>query len=100
VAEGRDLSNTGLSVPEQDHTFRQLVLYKKNFGWVACWKLKSEVLESIWLMASVSWGEGEKVTVDEDLNEWGTRDTALLNYTLTFALELRTTKETTARVTE
>jgi hypothetical protein len=36
---------------------RQLVLYEKDFGWMAFWELNPEVLGSLWLMASATWGK-------------------------------------------
>jgi hypothetical protein len=32
---------------ESDDPIRQLVLYEKNFGWIAVWELNSEVLAGI-----------------------------------------------------
>jgi hypothetical protein len=48
-----------------DYPVRQLVLYKKDFGWTAFSELNTEVLGSIWLMASAAlkWG----ITLAESL---------------------------------
>jgi hypothetical protein len=37
-------------------TIRKLVLYERNFGWMDVWKLNSEGLVLLWLMAYVTWG--------------------------------------------
>jgi hypothetical protein len=44
VAEGSDLSNKGFLLLVEDYPVRQLVLYEKDFGWVAFWELNPEVL--------------------------------------------------------
>jgi hypothetical protein len=36
----------------------QLVLYEEDFGWMAFRELNPEVLGSLWLMASATWGGG------------------------------------------
>jgi hypothetical protein len=40
-----------------DYPVRQLVLYEKDFDWMAFWEFKPEVLELLWLMASATWNE-------------------------------------------
>jgi hypothetical protein len=40
-----------------DYSIRQLVLYEKDFGWMAFWELNPEVLGSLWPMASATWGQ-------------------------------------------
>jgi hypothetical protein len=39
---------------------RQLILYEIDFGWIALWELNSEVLGSLWLMASAT-SEGNHI---------------------------------------
>jgi hypothetical protein len=39
-----------------DYPIRKLVLYEKDFDWTAFWELNPEVLVSLWLMASATWG--------------------------------------------
>jgi hypothetical protein len=41
-----------------DDPIRKLVLYQKDFGWMAFLDLDPEVLGSLWLMASATWGGG------------------------------------------
>jgi hypothetical protein len=41
-------------------SIRQLVLYERNFGWMDVWDLNPQVLGSLWLMASATWGGGGK----------------------------------------
>jgi hypothetical protein len=41
-----------------DCSLRQLVLYEKDFGWMAFWELDPEVLKSLWLKATLT-EEGE-----------------------------------------
>jgi hypothetical protein len=55
---------------------------KKDFGWMALWALNLEILGSLWLMASTTWGE---ITSAEGLHNWGRRAVPLLNYILAFA---------------
>jgi hypothetical protein len=57
---------------------------------MALWGLNPEVLWSLWLMASATWG---KITSAEGLNDWGKRAVPLLNYTLAFTLQLRKSTE-------
>jgi hypothetical protein len=52
----KTFSNKGLLVLV-DYPFRQLVLYEKDFGWMALWELNPEVLGSLWPMASATWDE-------------------------------------------
>jgi hypothetical protein len=47
VAEGLDFSNKGLLLLVGNYPMRQLVLYEKNFGWMAFWELNPEVLGSL-----------------------------------------------------
>jgi hypothetical protein len=63
---------------------------KRNFGWMALWGLNSEVLGSLWLMASATWVE---ITSAEGLHDWGRRDVPLFEYTLAFALQPRKSTE-------
>jgi hypothetical protein len=51
-------SNKGLLLLVGDYPIRQLVLYEKDFGWMAFWELNPEMLGSLWLMASVTLGGG------------------------------------------
>jgi hypothetical protein len=57
---------------------------------MALWGLNPEVLWSLWLMASATWGE---ITSAEVLHDWGRRAVPLLNYTLAFSLQLRRSTE-------
>jgi hypothetical protein len=79
-------SNQGLLLLVGDYPIRQLVLYEKDFGWMAFWKLNPEEFGSLWLMASATW---RKITLAEGLHDWGRQAEPLLNYTLAFALQLR-----------
>jgi hypothetical protein len=78
-----------------DNPLKQLVLYEKDFGWMAFWKLAPEVLGSLWLMASATL---EGITLAEGLHDWGRQAIPLLNYTLAFALQLRKSINTSVRV--
>jgi hypothetical protein len=49
-------SDKGLLLLVGDCPIRQRVLCKKDFGWMAFWGLNPEVLGSIWLTASATWG--------------------------------------------
>jgi hypothetical protein len=51
-----NFSNEGLLLLVGYYSIRQLVLCEKDFGWVALWELNPEVLGSLWLMASATWG--------------------------------------------
>jgi hypothetical protein len=51
-------SNKGLLLLVGDYPIRQLVLYEKDFVWMVFWELNPEVLGSLWLMASATWGGG------------------------------------------
>jgi hypothetical protein len=42
-----------------DHAVRQLVLFEKDIGWMAFWKLNPEVLVYLRLMTSANCGEWE-----------------------------------------
>jgi hypothetical protein len=48
-----------------DYPIRQLVLCEKYFGWMTVWELNPEVLRSLRLMASATWGG---ITLAEDLH--------------------------------
>jgi hypothetical protein len=52
---------------------------------MAFWELNPEVLGSLWVMASATWGE---ITLAEGLHDWGRRAVPPLNYTLAFGLQL------------
>jgi hypothetical protein len=56
VGKGLDFSNKGLWLLAGDYPIRQLVRYEKDFDWMTFWKLNSEVLGSLLLMASAAWG--------------------------------------------
>jgi hypothetical protein len=72
------------------YPIRQLVLYEKYFGWMALWELNTEVLGSLWLMTSATWGGGgEGITSADCLHDWGRRAVPLWNYTVAFTLQLR-----------
>jgi hypothetical protein len=73
-----------------DWPITQRVLCKKDFGWISLWGLNPEMLWSLWLMASATWGE---ITSAEGLHDWRRRAVPLLNYTLTFALQLTKSME-------
>jgi hypothetical protein len=47
-----------------------LSFMKWNFSWMDVWELNPEVLGLLWLMASATWG---KITLTEDLHDWGRR---------------------------
>jgi hypothetical protein len=79
MAEGPDFSKQGLFLLVGDYLIRQLVLYEKDFGWMAVWELNLEVLESLWLMMAAVLGA----------SHCGRKP--LLNYTVAFALQLRKT---------
>jgi hypothetical protein len=51
-----------------DCPIRQCVLCKKDIGWMALSGLNPELLGSLWLMASATWGE---ITSAEGLHDWG-----------------------------
>jgi hypothetical protein len=51
-------SNKGLLLLVGDYPIRQLVLYEKDFGWITLWELNPQVLGSLWLIASATWGGG------------------------------------------
>jgi hypothetical protein len=53
-----------------DDPIRQPVLYEKNFGWMHVWELNPEGLGSLWLMASVTWGE---IILADGLHDRGRR---------------------------
>jgi hypothetical protein len=53
----------------EEYSIRQPVLYEKNLGWMAFSELNSEELGWLWLMASVTWREGE--TLAEGIHDWG-----------------------------
>jgi hypothetical protein len=55
------------------------------------WELSPEVLGSLWLMASATWGGG--IVLAEGLHDWGRRAAPLLKYTMAFALQLRKSTE-------
>jgi hypothetical protein len=59
-------SNKGLLLLVGDYPIRQLDLYEKDFGWMPFWELNPEVLASLWLMASATWGE---ITLAEGLHD-------------------------------
>jgi hypothetical protein len=51
------------------------------------WSWNTEVLGSLWLMASATWGE---ITSNEGLHDWGRRAVPFFfNYNLVLALQLR-----------
>jgi hypothetical protein len=56
VREGLEFPNNGLLLLVGDYSIRQLVLYEKDFGWMAFWELNREVLGSLLLMVSAAWG--------------------------------------------
>jgi hypothetical protein len=64
---------------------------------VAFCELIPEVLGSLWLVDSETWGE---IPLAEGLHVWGRRDLPLLNHTLTFVLQLRKSTETALSVAE
>jgi hypothetical protein len=41
-----------------DYPERPIVLYEKNFGYVAFWEFNPEVLGSLWLIASMTLAGG------------------------------------------
>jgi hypothetical protein len=49
-------SDKGLLLLVGDRPISQRVLCKKDFDWMALWGLNPEVLGSLWLMASATWG--------------------------------------------
>jgi hypothetical protein len=51
-------SNKWLLLLAGDYLITQLALYEKDFGWMAFWELNPEVLGSLWLLASATWGGG------------------------------------------
>jgi hypothetical protein len=51
---GKTFSNKGLLLLVGDYPIRQLVLYEKDFGWMALLDLNPEVLGSLWLMVSAT----------------------------------------------
>jgi hypothetical protein len=53
---------------------------------MALWGLNPELLGSLWLMASATWGE---ITAAEGLHDWGRRAVPLFDYTLAFILQMR-----------
>jgi hypothetical protein len=69
-----------------DCHIRQRVLCKKDFGWMALWGLNPDVLGSLCLMASATWGG---MTSAEGLHDWGGQAVPISIITLTFALQLR-----------
>jgi hypothetical protein len=75
-----------------DYPIRQLGLYQKDFGWVAFWELDPEVLGSISLMSSATWGRVE-ITSAESPHNWVRRVVPLLNYAMAFILQLRKSTE-------
>jgi hypothetical protein len=83
-------SDQGLLLLVGDYPIRQRVLCKKDYGWMALWGLNTELLGSLWLMASATWGENHSV---EGLHDWGRQAVPLLNYTLAFSLQLRKSTE-------
>jgi hypothetical protein len=50
-------SNKGKLLLVGDYPISQLVLYEKDFGSMAFWEFKAEVLGSLWLMASANGGK-------------------------------------------
>jgi hypothetical protein len=66
VAESLDFFKQAAIATGGDYPIRQLVLYEKNFDWMALWELNPEMLGSLWLMASAAWGE---VTLAEGLHD-------------------------------
>jgi hypothetical protein len=54
----------------EDYPIRKRVFCKKDFGWIGLWKLNPEVLGSLWLTASSTWG---KITSAEGLHDCGRR---------------------------
>jgi hypothetical protein len=91
VVEVLYFSKKGAILLVGDYPIRQLVLYEKDFGWMVFRELNPEVLGSLWLMASATWGGG--IILAESLNDWGRRAVSLLNFTLKFALQLRKSTE-------
>jgi hypothetical protein len=71
---------------------RQLVLCEKDFGWMVLWELNPEVFGLRWLMASATWGGGGSLRRKASMI--GKAGMPVLNYTLTFALQLRRNTET------
>lgn len=59
------------------------------------WELKPERLTSLWLTTLQTWGG---ITLAKGLRDRGWRALPILNYTLTFALQLRTARKTSDRV--
>jgi hypothetical protein len=74
----------------EDYPITQPVLCEKDFGYMAPWELNTEVLGSLWLMASATWGE---ITLAEGIHDWGRRAVPLLNYFPVFILQLRKSTE-------
>jgi hypothetical protein len=73
-----------------DYCIRKLVLYEKDFGWMAFWELDPEVLGLLWLVGFCDLGGGGGGnTFAVCRQDWGRQAMPLLNYTVPFALQLR-----------
>jgi hypothetical protein len=73
-----------------DYPIRQLVLHPRILvGWFF-WELNSEMLVSLWLKASATWGGG---SLRPKASVMGRRAMTLFDYALAFALQLRKSTE-------
>jgi hypothetical protein len=83
----------------KDAAIRQFVLQENNFGWMDVWKLNAERLGSYWLKAfATGGGGGGSIWLKAPMT--GGSGCAPFNYPLTFALQLRKARKTSARVAE
>lgn len=74
---------------------RQFVLHENHFCWIEFREFNRQLSRSHSLMVSATW---EEITLAESLHGCGRRDVPLLNYTLTFAVQLK--RRNTPRATK
>jgi hypothetical protein len=60
AAEGLDFFRLGVIATGGSLSHQATCLCEKDFGWMALWELNPEVVGSLWLMASATWGGGGK----------------------------------------
>jgi hypothetical protein len=78
---------------------RQHVLHEKEFGWLAFSELNTKVSDPLWPMASLASGGGGG-ELAKGLNDWGRRAVRHLNFTLSFALQLRKVRKTSVTLVQ